>query len=172
MNRVPRTIWLALAVGVLMLAGAFVIPTSRATHRVTAQTESGITVNIYATEFSFRVSPPTVSAGLVHFVFFNVSQSNVHEVWIYPQGQPQLEQMLALKRGGTDADENDYLQGIAGDVENVDPGQVATFDALLAPGTYELGCFKNTDITGQTMNHYDMGMHTLFTVTPLGDQGQ
>jgi len=80
---------------------------------------------------------------------------------------PLLAQMIALKRGGTDADENDYLQGIAGDVEDVAPGQVATFDALLTPGTYELSCFKNTDITGQTMNHYDMGMHTLFTVTPL-----
>jgi len=150
-----------------MFMGAFVFPTSRATHRVAAQTDPGVNVNIYATEFSFRVSPPTVSAGLVHFVFFNASQTYVHEVWVYPQDQPQLAQMLALKRAGTDADENDYLQGIAGDVEDVAPGQVATFDALLAPGTYELGCFKNTDITGQTMNHYDMGMHTLFTVTPL-----
>jgi uncharacterized cupredoxin-like copper-binding protein len=150
-----------------MLAGAFVIPTSRATLRVAAQTDTGVNVNIYATEFSFRVSPPTVSAGLVHFVFFNASQTYVHEVWVYPQDQPQLAQMLALKRAGTDADENDYLQGIAGDVEDVAPGQVATFDALLTPGTYEMGCFKNTDITGQTMNHYDMGMHTLFTVTPL-----
>ena len=156
-----------------MLAGAFVIPTSRATHRVAAQIDSGVTVTIHATEFSFRVSPQTVPPGTLHFVFINDSQSYEHEVWIYPQDQPALAQMLALKEAGTDAAEDDYLQGIAGDAEDVAPGETATFDAVLSPGlTYELGCFKNTDLDGQTMNHYDMGMHALLTVSDPGGQGQ
>jgi hypothetical protein len=86
------------------------------------------------------------------------------QVWVYPQTQPKLEQMLGLKRAGQDADELDYLQRLAGHVEDVPAGGTAAFDADLTPGTYELACFITSDIGGKKMVHYDMGMHLLVTV--------
>jgi uncharacterized cupredoxin-like copper-binding protein len=129
-------------------------------------TDGEVILAVSANDFSFTLNRPTVPAGRVHVQLINRSKDYQHEVWVYPQTQPKLEQLLGLKRSGQVADELDYLQGLAGHVEDVPAGQMAAFDADLTPGTYELSCFITSDIGGKMMMmvHYDMGMHALVTV--------
>ncbi len=101
-------------------------------------------------------------------MFINDSKGYKHELWVYPASQPKLQDMLARKQAGDDVSEEDYLQGLAGHVEDVPPGQTASFDAMLAPGSYELSCFVTNSVTGQTTVHYQMGMHTQLTVQASG----
>jgi uncharacterized cupredoxin-like copper-binding protein len=125
----------------------------------------GRTVTIHASDFAFTQGvPQTLPAGAVHVVLKNDSKSMLHELWLYPAQQPRLPDLLAQKRSGQDADEADYLQGIAGKVEDLPAGKRGAFDAQLSPGTYEIACFETATINGQKMVHYDMGMHATFTV--------
>ena len=122
------------------------------------------TVTATANDFSFKFGRTTVPAGKVHFVLQNASKTYQHELWVYPQAQPKLQAMLAAKDAGGDVNEEDYLQGVAGHVDDLDPGKTASFDATLQPGTYEMACFIVTSIGGKSMVHYEMGMHDLLTV--------
>lgn len=144
-----------------LLITLFTACTSKQSTAATART----TVTIHAVDFSFTKGvPQTLAAGRVHFVLKNDSMSILHELWVYPQQQPQLQVMLAQKRTGQETNETDYLQGTAGKVEDLRPGKTGSFDAQLSPGTYELACFQVADMNGQKMVHYDMGMHATFTV--------
>ena len=127
-------------------------------------TDGEVILAVSANDFSFTLNRPTVPAGRVHVQLINRSKDYQHEVWVYPQTQPKLEQMLGLKRSGQETEELDYVQGVAGHVEDVPAGQTAAFDATLTPGTYELACFITSDIGGKKMVHYDMGMHLVVVV--------
>ena len=127
-------------------------------------TDGELILAVSANDFSFTLNRPTVPAGRVHVQLINRSKDYQHEVWVYPQTQPKLEQMLGLKRSGQETEELDYVQGLVGHVEDVPAGQTAAFDATLTPGTYELACFITSDIGGKKMVHYDMGMHLVVVV--------
>ena len=122
------------------------------------------TVTVTANDFSFHLSRSSVPAGKVHFVLQNQSKTYPHELWVYPPDQPKLNDMLAVADKGVDVDVHDYLQGVAGGVEDLAPGKTASFDATLKPGTYDLACFVASTIGGKTMVHYEMGMHDQLTV--------
>lgn len=140
--------------------------TGKGPNAVATESEIGeATLTVHAVDFSFKLDKQTVPAGEVRIVLINDSKDYQHEVFIYPQNQPKLQAMVSLKESGTDVAEKDYLQGIAGDVEDVPPGQRATFDVTLQPGAYELSCFGTSTIAGKSMNHYSMGMHAVLTVT-------
>ena len=140
--------------------------TSTGPNAVATESERGeTTLTVHAVDFSFKLDKQTVPAGEVRIVLINDSKDYKHEVFIYPQNQPKLQEMVTLKESGKDVAEKDYLQGLAGDVEDVPPGQRASFDVTLQPGTYELSCFVTSTIAGKGMNHYSMGMHALLTVT-------
>jgi uncharacterized cupredoxin-like copper-binding protein len=130
--------------------------------------QAGPTVTAIANDFSYKFSTNSVPAGTVHFVLQNQSKTYKHELWVYPQNQPKLQALIATKdastQNGDDVSEGDYLQGVAGKAEDVDPGKTASFDATLQPGTYEMACFVTTSIGGKNMVHYEMGMHGLLTV--------
>ena len=123
------------------------------------------TVTIHANDFSLKLDRSTVAAGTAHFVLINDSKDYKHEVWVYPQNQPNLAEMLRLKESGQDVDEENYLQGIAGGTEETAPGQTASVDVTLSPGVYEFICFVTSTIGGKPLNHYSLGMHSLVTVT-------
>jgi uncharacterized cupredoxin-like copper-binding protein len=125
---------------------------------------TGPTVTATANDFNFKFSTVKAAAGKVHFVLNNQSKTYQHELWVYPQNQPKLQDMLAAKDAGKDVNEEDYLQGIAGKIEDLDPGKTANFDATLQTGIYEMACFVVTNIGGKNMVHYEMGMHGLLTV--------
>ncbi len=129
-----------------------------------ATTTATTTVTLHATDFDFQGVPKTVPAGRVHFVLANGSKDYQHELWVYPQNQPQLPDLLAEKAAGQTVDEATMLQNLVGHVEDVAPGKNAAFDATLAPGTYEMACFITSTIGAQTMVHYDLHMHAVFTV--------
>ncbi len=143
-------------------SGAAVPATPIAANATT--TEGELILGVTANDFSFTLNRTTVPAGRVHVQLVNQSKDYEHEVWLYPQQQPKLQDLLAQKRAGKDVEESDYLQGLAGHVEDVPPGNTAAFDVNLTPGTYELACFITSAIGGKQMVHYDMGMHTLLTV--------
>ncbi len=123
------------------------------------------TVNVQGADFAFIADKASVPPGKVHFVFSNTSTTNQHELWVYPQDQPRLQAMVQAKESGEDVDEKDYLQNIAGDVEDVPVGQTQSFDATLQPGTYEFACFVTSTVGGQLRVHYALGMHGVLTVT-------
>ena len=125
---------------------------------------SAATLTIHANDFRFQLSKQTMPAGKVHVIFINDSKTYNHEVWLYPQTQPDLQTILTKKQAGQDVDETTVLQGLAGHIEDVQPGKKAAFDATLTPGTYELGCFITSDIAGTKHVHYIDGMHALLTV--------
>ena len=144
--------------GVLMLLVACSGKASSATTR-------GTTATIHATDFTFDTGvPQTLAPGKVHFVLKNDGKRMLHELWVYPQQQAKLQDLLAAKRSGQDVSEDDYLQGVAGKVEDLPAGKTGSFDAQLRPGTYEIACFEVATMNGQKMVHYDMGMHATFTV--------
>jgi hypothetical protein len=95
--------------------------------------DGAVLLVVTANDFSFALNRTTVPAGRVHVQLINQSTYNQHEVWVYPQNQPQLQELLAAKRAGKQIDEQDYLHGLAGHVEDVPPGQTAAFDVTLQP---------------------------------------
>lgn len=129
--------------------------------------QSGVTVTVQATDFLFHLNPTTVPAGPVHFVFVNQSKTYLHELWVYPQEQPKLKDLLAAKdaskNAGNDVNAEDYLQGVVGKLQSVPEGKTETLDVTLKPGVYELSCFQVSSIAGKNMVHYEMGMHTILT---------
>jgi uncharacterized cupredoxin-like copper-binding protein len=137
-----------------------------ATLAIAASTSSSnSTVTLHSNDFSFGLDRQSVRAGPVHFVMINDSKDYKHELWVFPQNQPRLQEMIKAKESGQKVSEADYVQGITGKSGEVQPGQTATFDAVLQPGVYDLACFVTSDIGGVQMNHYSMGMHTSLTVT-------
>jgi uncharacterized cupredoxin-like copper-binding protein len=121
-------------------------------------------VNVNANDFNFVLDKTHAPAGTVHFTLNNQSKSYQHEFWIYPSYQPKIQDLITAKDAGKDVNEEDYLQNIAGKVEDLDPGKSGSFDAKLAPGTYEFACFVTTNIAGKNQVHYELGMHGNFTV--------
>jgi uncharacterized cupredoxin-like copper-binding protein len=127
-------------------------------------------VNVEATQsgssFLLKADQLAVPAGKITFNFKN-SGTATHEVLVYPV--QDVTKLLALKRSGTDAEEKDYLKGLAVGLMDIDPGKTATADATLAPGFYELACWavgQNPD--GSTFEHFDKGQTLTLAVTGAG----
>jgi uncharacterized cupredoxin-like copper-binding protein len=141
-----------------------------ATEAVTTTTGAATTVNVTAKETDtgivFEVDQAAVPAGPVHFVLNNAGKMT-HEMWVYPV--QDFRAMMALKRQDKEAGEEEYLKGLVGGVEDVEPGKSATLDGELKPGFYEVACFvrsKNAD--GTTFVHYDKGQYFTLAVTGPG----
>jgi uncharacterized cupredoxin-like copper-binding protein len=114
----------------------------------------------------FDVDRLAVPAGQVQFNFTNTG-TMTHEVWAYPV--QDIAKMMTLKRAGQTADETDYIKGVAGNAEDVEPGKSASFTGTLKPGFYELACFKqgkNPD--GSTFVHFDRGQSMTLAATGAG----
>ena len=149
------------------LAAATIAP---ATTAPTAASTGPAVVNIEASQvgnsFLLKADQISVPAGKVTFNFKN-SGALTHEVLVYPV--QDVTKLVALKRQGTDAEEKDFIKGLAVGLMDIDPGKSATGDATLAPGFYELACWavgKNPD--GTTYEHYDKGQTITLAVTGPG----
>lgn len=122
---------------------------------------------VHATDFSLAVSDPSVKPGPVHFQFLNDSKDFVHEVIVFPSNQPKLDEFLAEKSAGKEVSEGEFLDGVVGGVEDVEPGHSLAFDLVLPEGTYTLACFVSSPIAGKDTIHYELGMHTTLPVTSV-----
>ena len=120
---------------------------------------------VHGTDFAFTVSDPSATPGPVHIQFLNDSKDYVHELWVFPTDQPKLAELLAEKNSGKTVDEADFLTGLAGHVEDIDPGHSIAFDVTLQPGTYTLACFIKSAIGGKDIIHYDLGMKATLPVS-------
>src|SRR5438128_303347 len=60
------------------------------------------TVNVTGADFAFVSDKVAVPAGKVHFVLSNKSTANPPELWVYPQNQPRLQEMVRVKESGQD----------------------------------------------------------------------
>ena len=164
-----RAIYVLLIAAVALLAacgGTKSSPTTAPVASVAANattSEGEVILAVTALDFSFALNRGTVPAGRIHVQLINKSTQFNHEVWVYPQTQPKFDEMVAAKRAGQDVEELDYLQNVAGHVEDVPAGQTAAFDAMMPAGTYTLACFITSDIGGKKMMHYDLGMHLTVT---------
>jgi hypothetical protein len=67
-------------------------------------------------------------------------------------------------KAGSEVSEEDYLQGIAGHVGDLDPGKTASFEATLQPDTYEMAYFGVVNLGGRSMVNSELGMHAVLTV--------
>jgi plastocyanin len=129
-------------------AGAAASPAVAATSASTpsgAAGAAGTTVAVTLVEYSVTTDKPSVSAGKIRFIATNVSKTQVHE-------------LAVLKRKPDGSFDN------LGEAEAIDPGTGKSLDLDLAPGAYTLACMIAVGEAGSTVDHYQQGMHTDFTV--------
>jgi uncharacterized cupredoxin-like copper-binding protein len=102
------------------------------------------TVDVALQEWSVTPSVSNVKAGDVHFVVSNKG-TMVHE--------------LAVVQVDPDGNKRAVAE-----IEDVGVGSKLDFTAKLEPGHYQLACLLVPGESGATVNHYQQGMHTEFTV--------
>jgi plastocyanin len=120
-------------------AGASPSPSSEAT------TEASATVAVTLVEYAVSADKPTVSAGKIRFIATNTSSTQVHELAV-----------LKVRLDGS-------FDNI-GEIEDIDPEQGGSVVLDLEPGAYQLACLITIGEAGSTVDHYQQGMHTPFTV--------
>jgi uncharacterized cupredoxin-like copper-binding protein len=107
--------------------------------------EAGASVAVTLVEYSVTPDRPSVAAGKIRFTATNASKSQTHELAV-----------LKTKPDGTF--EN------MGEIEDIEAGHVGTVVLDLEPGAYQLACLIAPGEAGSTVDHYQQGMHTAFTV--------
>ncbi|MBI2724295.1 MAG: hypothetical protein HYX50_04445 [Chloroflexi bacterium] len=107
----------------------------------TPDTTVAVGLSSYEVSADAREAP----AGVVRFIATNASTSDTHEL-VVARRQPD---------GGLDT---------LGEVENLAPGSGGTVTLALGPGSYVLACLIANGEAGSTVDHYQQGMRTDFTV--------
>jgi uncharacterized cupredoxin-like copper-binding protein len=113
-----------------------------------ATTESGVfdtSVAVTLVEYAITADKPSVKAGKIQFIATNASKDQVHE-------------LAVLKKNADGTFEN------MGEIEDVAPQSGGTVTLDLAAGAYELACVIAPGEAGSTVDHYQQGMHSDFTV--------
>lgn len=123
--------------------GSSATPSAGGTQSPAVQADATVTVGL--DEWKVTPDKAAVNAGAVEFDATNDSRTMVHELAV-----------LRVKEDGSF--EN------MGEVEDIDPGKGGKVVIDLAPGKYKLACLIVPGEAGSTVNHYDEGMHTDFTV--------
>ena len=109
------------------------------------------TINATLRDDAIQLDNSSVAAGKVTFTVTNSSAKLVHELVVL---QPDMaEDKLPVKASGK-VDEAKLKN--KGEIENIAPGKSKKVTLKLAPGKYVLVC--------NMPGHYQMGMHTAFTV--------
>ena len=103
--------------------------------------------------YSIETSRSAAQAGDVIFRIANLKGQVLHQLLIVQTDTPANQLPL-----GANGQVDESALKLAGRVDQVDVGQLATLTAHLTPSHYVLLC----NIVG----HYQLGMHTDFTVTP------
>jgi len=102
------------------------------------------TVEAILKEYSVGSSVTEVNAGVIRFVGKNEG-AVIHELAV-----------LSVAGDGSKRE--------VADVEDIGPGKAREFTAKLNAGRYELACLIAPGEAGSTLDHYQQGMHTEFTV--------
>jgi len=102
-------------------------------------------VDVDLNEWTVAPNVPSVAAGTIRFVAHNSSESMTHELAV-----------LALGENGEKFE--------VAEVEGLAAGASGEIVAQLEPGKYQLACLIGLGEEGSTVDHYESGMHTEFTV--------
>jgi uncharacterized cupredoxin-like copper-binding protein len=105
------------------------------------EADSSVTVTL--AEYTVEPDTDSVSAGKIRFTATN-SGEQIHELYV-----------LKTKDAGYD---------VAGEIENVDPGKSGAMTLDLAAGEYTLACLIASGEAGSSVDHFEEGMYTPFTV--------
>lgn len=122
-------------------------PTSNTPVAAPTTAGGGTSVAVSLAEYTVTVDKATVKAGQIRFIATNISKTQVHELAV-----------LKIKEDGS----FDNL----GEIEDIAPEQGGSVQLDLQPGAYQLACVIVPGEAGSTVDHYQQGMHTNFTVTP------
>ena len=135
-----------------LTADAATPPQSQAPGAPGAPTENGAsfasadaTVNVTLADYTVTPDVPSVKAGAIRFVATNVSDDEVHELYV-----------LKVKDNGSFA--------TLAEIEHIEPKQAGSIVVDMSPGTYRLACFIVPGEAGSEVDHYQKGMHADFTV--------
>ena len=103
------------------------------------------TVSVELASYTVGVSKPSVSAGAIKFVATNTSDTDMHELAV-----------LRVK------DDGSYEN--MGEIEDIDPLVTGEVVLDLPQGKYLLACLIAPGEAGSTVDHFQEGMKTEFTV--------
>ncbi len=103
------------------------------------------TVEVDLTEWAVRPSVSEVKTGSIRFVAHNRSAAMVHE--------------LAVLSVAADGQRRPVKE-----IEDIEAGKSGETVAGLKPGEYELACLIAPGEAGSSVDHYQQGMRTAFTV--------
>ena len=118
-------------------------PVTSATAEAGGEADTSVAVTL--ADYTVTVDKTSVAAGKIRFIATNVSGEHVHELYV-----------LKTKPDGT----FDKL----GEVEAIEPQKGGSMVLALAPGAYQLACLIAIGEAGSTVDHYQQGMHSVFTV--------
>lgn len=117
-------------------------------------------VNVTLQEWAVLPDPESAAAGDVTFAITNDGPDDAHEfVVIRTDLAPDA---LPTNENGSVDEEGDGIEVIDEVEEKIEPGATADLSVTLAPGNYVLIC--NVYDEEEQEAHYQMGMHTAFTV--------
>ncbi len=124
-------------------AGTSASASAAAAESGTAVADSSVHVGLI--EFTVAPDVTSVDAGTIEFKATNNSTTMVHELAV-----------LRVKDDG--GFEN------LGEIEGIEHGASGTVTIILTAGKYQLACLIVPGEAGSTVDHYQQGMHTDFTV--------
>ncbi|MBV8386310.1 MAG: copper-binding protein [Acidimicrobiia bacterium] len=111
------------------------------------------TVTVTEHEYSIKLSSTTLKAGPVHFSVKNQG-GMPHELVLF---KTTLKANALPQKNGVVDEQGSGVEKISPELDNINAGDTKTLDVQLTPGSYVAIC----NIAG----HYQLGMHTAFTVS-------
>ncbi len=121
-------------------------------------TDADVTVNL--TNWAVEPSTDTLQAGEVTFAAVHLEKHGGHGV---DEGGEIHQLLVAPLAEGTEAGKGEFGSPVL-NLSEIEMGETKTGQATLEPGTYELACLVVEEVNGQTVNHYEKGMHATITV--------
>jgi hypothetical protein len=120
----------------------------------------GADINVELVDFSI-VGPAAGTAGEVTFNIENTGPEHAHEFVVI---KTDLDAASLPTADDGSVDETASGVEVVDEVEEIEVGGSETLNAELAPGHYALICNVVAESEGETLVHYDLGMHMDFSV--------
>jgi uncharacterized cupredoxin-like copper-binding protein len=165
MGLVAAAVVLVLAVAACSSKKSSSDPTATTSSTATGETPGGgvqSAVKATLTDYKILPEPASVPAGRVTFNITNIGATE-HELVVVKTDLGSGD--LPTKADGSANEEGPGLTAVD-EAESMAAGEARSLTVDLEPGNYVLFCNVVQTTNGQTVKHYQQGMHVAFTVTP------